>query len=111
MQRYTCTNMHGCVPCRYRRINAQTLERGRPFLNCSHLSLALGEGGLGRGLLEEGNLLLAAPNKSGQDLAALAQAPLGKLLGGDGVGVIALVQALKEGRAQHVVASDVEGPG
>lgn len=44
------------------------------------------------------------------ELDAAAKLPLGQLLGGDGVGVAASVEARDEGRGARVAAADVEGP-
>ena len=51
----------------------------------------------------------AAADQAGQ-LDAAAELPLGQLLGGDRVGVLAGVEARDEARGARVAAADVEGP-
>jgi hypothetical protein len=57
----------------------------------------------------QGDLSRAAPGQASKDLAA-GLVPLGQLLRGDGVGVLAGVEALEQSRALDVAAADIEGP-
>ena len=70
---------------------------------------ALGERLLGRGLLEEVDLILATVDQTLKDLAA-SHAPLRQLLRGNLVRILALVQALDESRGLRVTAADIENP-
>lgn len=67
------------------------------------------QGLLGARLLGQGDLVVAAGDEAGQDLAAAVD-PLGELLAEDLVDVLALVETLDELGALGGAAADVEGP-
>jgi hypothetical protein len=63
----------------------------------------------GGGLFRQGNLSIASANKSREDLA-VAVNPLRELLRKDGCGLLAIVEALDEGRWLGSAAAFIESP-